>query len=71
MTPIKGMTDDDRGQRDDPLAPDDVLAQAITQLPEMRPTRDLWPGVHARIVTPSTLSSDERLALTLQDLVFA
>jgi hypothetical protein len=55
MTLKNGMTDDERGQLDDPLTPDDVLAQAIAQLPEMRPARDLWPGVHARISTPTTL----------------
>jgi hypothetical protein len=49
MTPTNGMTDDERGQLDEPLTPDDVLAQAIGQLPEMRPARDLWPGVQARI----------------------
>ncbi len=60
MTPKNGMTDDGRGQLDDPLAPDDVLARAITQLPEMRPTRDLWPGVHARISQRSNVIGFER-----------
>lgn len=36
-------------RRDEPLAADDVLAQAIGQLPEAQPSRDLWPAVRARI----------------------
>lgn len=56
MTPMDEMSNEPRGQLDDPLAPDDALARAITQLPEMRPTRDLWPGVHARISTRPVLS---------------
>jgi hypothetical protein len=64
MTPKNGMTDDGRGPLDDPLAPDDVLAQAITQLPEMQPTRDLWPGVQARISVPEALSGVGRPALS-------
>ena len=55
MTPKNGMTDDGRGQLDDPLAPDDVLARAIVELPEMRPARDLWPGVQSRLSQPPAL----------------
>jgi hypothetical protein len=44
-----GMSSDERRQLDDPLAADDLLTRAIAELPEMRPTRDLWPGVQARI----------------------
>lgn len=49
MRPTNVSNQDDRLPQDDPLAPDDVLAQAIGQLPEMRPTRNLWPEVEARI----------------------
>jgi hypothetical protein len=56
MTPMDEMSNEQRGQLDDPLAPDDVLAQAITELPDMRPARDLWPGVQARISTRPVLS---------------
>jgi hypothetical protein len=59
MEPTDGMTSDDRRQSDDPLAPEDVLAQAITQLPEMRPARDLWSGIEARIAAPTTLRAVE------------
>jgi hypothetical protein len=46
---MSGTSDDERERLDDALASDDVLAQAIGQLPAMQPTRDLWPGVQARI----------------------
>ncbi len=58
MEPTDGMTND-RRQPDDPLTPDDPLAQAITQLPEMRPSRDLWSGIEARIAAPTTLRAVE------------
>jgi hypothetical protein len=36
-------------RRDEKLAADDLLAQAIERLPEAQPSRDLWPAVRARI----------------------
>lgn len=65
MTPMDEMSNETRGQLDDPLAPDDVLARAITQLPEMRPTRDLWPGMHARL--SPVVAQFERPALSEVD----
>jgi hypothetical protein len=45
------MNDQNRfGETDhEALAPDDVLAQAIGQWREATPSRDLWPGVMARL----------------------
>lgn len=45
------MNDQNRfGETDhDPLAPDDILSQAIGQWREETPARDLWPGVTARL----------------------
>src|SRR5262245_12391777 len=64
MEPVNGLTDDERRQLEDPLVPDDVLAQAITKLPEMRPARDLWPGIQARIgrvaQQPAVVAMDRR-----------
>jgi hypothetical protein len=64
MEPVNGLTDDDRKQLDDPLTTDDVLAQAITRLPEMRPASDLWPGIQARIgrvaQQPAVVALDRR-----------
>jgi tetratricopeptide (TPR) repeat protein len=51
---------DERHVTDDRLGHDDVLAQAIAQLPEMRPTRELWSGIHARIAQPTTLRAVAR-----------
>jgi hypothetical protein len=33
----------------EPLGEDDILAQAISRLPEQAPSRDLWAGIAARI----------------------
>jgi hypothetical protein len=57
-------TDDDKPWTDDPLAPDDVLARAVDRLPEMRPARDLWPGIQARISTAPSVAQFERPALS-------
>jgi hypothetical protein len=44
------MTDRRFGETDhEPLAPDDLLAEAIGQWREEQPARDLWPGVSARL----------------------
>ena len=64
MGPENGMTDDDRKPMDEPLGPDDVLAQAIARLPENRPAHDLWPGIQARIgrvaQQPAVVAVDRR-----------
>ena len=46
------MNDDQRfGDTDhEALAPDDILARAIQQLPDAGPARDVWPSVSAQIM---------------------
>ena len=63
-----------------PLGEDDILAQAITGLPEQLPSRDLWAGIAAQIQsapvsaagrsTPST-STASRLSFTWPQLAMA
>lgn len=44
------MTERRFGETDhEPLAPDDILAEALGRLPGHEPARDLWPGVASRI----------------------
>lgn len=62
------MTDRRFGETDhEPLAPDDILAQAVGQLPDHEPARDLWPGVAARLETRTT----RRLSVTWGQLAVA
>jgi hypothetical protein len=54
----------------EPLDRDDVLARAIGQLPDERPSRDLWAGIASRIeAQPAT--SARRITFTLPQLAFA
>jgi hypothetical protein len=54
----------------EPLDRDDVLARAIGQWPDERPSRDLWAGIAARIdAQPAT--SARRIVFTLPQLAFA
>jgi hypothetical protein len=77
MEPVNGLTDDKPKQPDDPLVPDDVLAQAITRLPELQPARDLWPGIQARIgrvaQQPAVVAIDRRryVSITWAQLALA
>ena len=53
-------------ERDDRLAPDDVLAQAIEQWRDVLPERDLWPGIASRIGARS-----RRVSITWSQLALA
>jgi len=65
----------------EPLGEDDILAQAISRLPEQSPSRDLWTGIAARIdstqsATPTTgaaspRTSSPRITFTLPQLAMA
>ena len=63
----------------EPLDQDDILAQAIGQWREELPSRDLWPGVAAKIgstrssasVTPMTSLSTSRLTFSPASLALA
>ena len=76
MESTTGMTHDENGEHD-ALAPDDVLAQAIGQLPDTQPSRDLWPGVLARIervgqpLTPARVESRRYVSITWSQLGLA
>jgi len=49
----------------EPLGEDDILAQAISRLPEQAPSRDLWAGIAARIdATRSPSATTEAAAAT-------
>ena len=67
------MTDQNRfGETDhEALAPDDILAQAIGQWREEAPSRDLWPGVMARLDTTATAPRRRQIAFTLPQLALA
>lgn len=54
----------------EPLDQDDILAQAIGQMRDQRPTRDLWAGISTRIAArPATTA--RRFAFTLSQLAMA
>jgi hypothetical protein len=54
----------------EPLSADDILAQAIGQSRDELPSRDLWPGISARIdAQPATPA--RRIAFTLPQLAMA
>ena len=62
----------------EPLDQDDVLAQAIGQWRDELPSRDLWPGVSARLgstqspaSTPVTSLTTSRVSFTLPQLAMA
>ena len=67
------MNDTNRfGEADhDALAPDDILAQAIGQWREETPSRDLWPGVAARLDTAAVAPRRRQFSFTLPQLALA
>lgn len=54
----------------EPLEPDDILARAIGAWREETPSRDLWPGVSARLNAPG-VGRRRQIALTLPQLAMA
>ena len=64
----------------EPLGEDDILAQAISRLPEQAPSRDLWAGIAARIESAESpastthaaaAASSSRITFTLPQLAMA
>lgn len=59
-------------RRDEPLKPEDVLAQAIGRLPDAQPAHDLWPAVRARIERHGRPEAERRtFTFTLPQLALA
>jgi hypothetical protein len=55
----------------EPLDQDDVLAQAIGQWREELPSRDLWPGVAARIASTPVTTTRRSFTFSIAGLVLA
>lgn len=66
MTEHRSFGESDHG----PLPQGDVLAQAIGELRDTQPSRDLWAGIATRIEAPPVAAAP-RLAFTLPQLAMA
>jgi hypothetical protein len=56
----------------EPLREDDILAQAIGQWREELPSRDLWPGVQSRLLSPgASARQTTTFTFTLSQLAVA
>lgn len=55
----------------EPLDQDDILAQAVGQWRDEPPSRDLWPGVAARIASAPSIPTGRRLTFSPTALALA